>query len=504
VEKPAGAKYTPLRHLATGGMAEIHLALTRGIEGFEKLVVVKRILPHLVRETEFVEMFLDEARIAATLHHPNITQVYDIGRDEQSHFFTMEFVHGSDLSNVLRRAADQRRPPPLDQAIAIVLGMCAGLHYAHEKEGLDGKPLAMVHRDVSPQNVLISFDGAVKLVDFGIAKAAARSGVTKDGSLKGKIAYMSPEQCRSKPLDRRSDIFSLSIVLWELTTFRRLFRQPSDYEMLTAITSTDAPPPSQFRPDYPPQLERIVMKGLRRDPALRYQNAEEMQLDLEELAREYRLVTSSVALGRFMRSLFRDQAEAWAKAQAEGQTFPKFLATCEMPQPSTTTDTWVAPSSDELAVPSDYVPGRDTPPPFAVPSHFPRAPSLLPLSERSGAIPVASTPAARSRRPLLIALVALGLIAGAIAVVVAKRGGDARADHAAPPPTPLAADAASAPAVVMDAAVEPADETPPVDAAVMPAPVDAGVVPIDAGKRRRTTQTTPKPGDNGLDDILPH
>ena len=511
-------KYVSLRHLATGGMAEIHLALTRGIEGFEKLVVVKRVLPHMARDEDFVRMFLDEARIAATLHHPNIVQVYDIGRDDQSHFFTMEFVHGADLSNTLRRATEARRPPTLDHALSIVLALCAGLHYAHEKEGLDGKRLGLVHRDVSPQNVLISFDGAVKLTDFGIAKAAERPGATRDGALKGKLSYMSPEQARSRPLDRRSDVFALSILLWELTTFRRLFRAASDFETLELVTGSDAPAPSRFRPEYPPELEQIVMKGLQRDPDRRYQSAEEMQLDLEELARELRLQISSVPLGRFMRNLFRNQTEAWAQAQAEGVSFPQFLATCEMPSPSSNTDTWVAPASDAFAEPPP--PGRDTPPPFDIPP-------LFPAQERgrlSGAFGAVAVPAPSPLRRWWPVLAGCAMLAIALVVVVGMRGGENQTEapgSGAPPPAVAVPDDAAAAARdhtaaaaardhAATAAAEPPDagvplrDAPEADAPAPRHSVRSGGKPPRRPRPPKGSPKPPKPPDNGLDDLLPH
>jgi len=299
-------RYEILRHLATGGMAEIYLARVSGIEGFEKQVVVKRILPRLSGDRELVSMFLDEARIAATLHHANIVQVFDIGRDEGGYFFAMEFLRGEDAGTVLQRLEKHHRQLPLEHALCIVLGLCAGLHYAHELRGLDGRPLAIIHRDVSPQNVIITRDGGVKLVDFGIAKAACRLVKTRQGSLRGKIRYMSPEQCRSDPLDRRSDIFALAIVLWELTTGRPLYTGEGEFDIMKAIVESDAPRPSTVKPDYPVELERIVMKGLSRSRANRYATAQAMQLDLEAFVRARQLAVSSVALSTFMNELFGD------------------------------------------------------------------------------------------------------------------------------------------------------------------------------------------------------
>ena len=180
-------------------------------------MVIKRILPQLATKTDFVEMFLDEARIAATLQHPNVVQMYDVGVVDGNYFIAMEYLHGEDVRSLQRTLHRQDKRLPLEHALNIVIGVASGLHYAHEKVGFDGKPLEIVHRDVTPQNVIVTYDGAVKLLDFGIAKASNRFGETRFGTLKGKVPYMSPEQCRGEPLDRRSDIFSLGIMLYELT-----------------------------------------------------------------------------------------------------------------------------------------------------------------------------------------------------------------------------------------------------------------------------------------------
>ena len=205
-------RYEVLGSLARGGMAELFVARLAGIEGFSRRVVVKRVLPGLAGDREFVDMFLEEARLAATLEHRNIVQVHDIGHDEEGHFFAMELLQGSDVAHVLRALSPRRAELPLAIALEIARGACAGLHYAHERLGPGGAPLGLVHRDVSPQNLFVTFDGAVKLLDFGIAKAAHRiaDSATRSGTLRGKLPYMSPEQCRGEVLDRRSDVFSLS------------------------------------------------------------------------------------------------------------------------------------------------------------------------------------------------------------------------------------------------------------------------------------------------------
>jgi serine/threonine protein kinase len=293
-------KYELISHVAIGGMAEIYVARASGIAGFEKAVILKRILPQHAADPEFVQMFLDEARLAATLHHANVVQVFDIGVEGDSPFFTMERVHGEHLGEILRAAHRAGRGLSLEHALAIVAGAAAGLHHAHEQ--------GIVHRDVSPSNVMVTFDGVVKVVDFGIAKAAARRTSTRDGTIKGKVSYMSPEQCRGDALDRRSDVFALGILLFELTTGRRLFKG-DEYAVLQAVIHTDAPAPSSVKDDYPPALERIVVRALQRDPANRHATAEELQVELEELARDQRWSLSSVGLGRFLREIFPDRPD---------------------------------------------------------------------------------------------------------------------------------------------------------------------------------------------------
>jgi serine/threonine protein kinase len=305
-------KYEIVAYLASGGMAELYLARARGIEGFEKVVALKRILPKLAENDEVVTMFLDEARLAATLHHPNLAQVYDIGKEGGSYFFTMEYIHGEDLDTVVRRAAKEGRGLSLSNALFVVTQVAAGLHHAHDKKGADGQPLGTVHRDVSPSNVMVTFDGAVKIVDFGVAKAAARRTKTKSGSIKGKVGYLSPEQARGEEIDRRSDVFALGILLFELTTGTRLFDKQHDYAVLSQLLTKDAPLPSSRVSDYPAELEQIVLRALCRDPEDRYATAQELQLALEDFAREEKLALSSVSLSRFVGEVLGDREDPTA------------------------------------------------------------------------------------------------------------------------------------------------------------------------------------------------
>jgi len=301
--------YKLVRLLAVGGMAELYLARRTGSDGFEKIVALKRLLPRLASDSDFVTMFLDEARLTAALRHPNIAQVHDSGRWEGNHYFAMEYVHGRDIRTVLQMAKDQGRGLSLANALTIVRGVASGLHHAHEQKGLGGKPLATVHRDVSPSNVMVTFDGDVKIVDFGIARAAARGTKTRSGSIKGTVSYMSPEQCRGDDLDRRSDVFAIGILLFELTTGTRFVKHTHEYAVMHQLVHEDAPRPSSRRRDYPPELERIVMRALQRDRDERYASARDLQLDLEEFATEHKVRLSSLGLGQFMQEIFGDQAE---------------------------------------------------------------------------------------------------------------------------------------------------------------------------------------------------
>ena len=303
-------KYEVLGSLARGGMAEILLGRTVGVEGFERLVVLKRVLPWLRQEQVILNRFLNEARLAATLHHSNIVQVFDVGIEGEERFIAMEYLRGRDLAGILNTLRAAQMLLPIEHALSIVIGICAGLDHAHRQRDRDGGLMQIVHRDVAPDNVFVTFDGGIKLVDFGIAKALQASSHTRTGSVPGKVPYMSPEQTRAEELDARTDIFSVAIVLWEMTTGQRLFKRSSDLEILKAISDHDAPPPSSVVPGYPIELEQIVMKGLKRDRMVRYQTIEAMLLDLESFARSKRLALSTIDLGRFMRDLFPGEADS--------------------------------------------------------------------------------------------------------------------------------------------------------------------------------------------------
>jgi len=305
-------RYQLLALLATGGMAEIYLARQEGIKGFERLVVIKKILPHLARRKRFVEMFFDEARIAALLSHPNIVQIYDLGEDEDdpegSYYIAMEYLEGESLGYLVKQARKTSRLMPSQLAAGIVAQVCDGLDYAHKLHDSKGKPINIVHRDVSPHNIIVLFSGGVKLVDFGIAKAASQVHQTREGSLKGKLTYIAPEQCESKPVDARSDVFSMGVVLWELLTRRRLFKRDSDAAKVQAIMSDPIPRVRDIQAAVAPELESIAQKALQRDAAKRFQTAGEMGAAIREHLRRMGAAAGVQEIAAFVNQVFGDRA----------------------------------------------------------------------------------------------------------------------------------------------------------------------------------------------------
>jgi serine/threonine protein kinase len=311
-------RYEIVRRLALGGMAEIYLARMTGLAGFAKHVVVKRILPSYARDAEFVRMFLNEARYAATLDHPNISHVYDFGEEGGLYYYAMEYLHGDDCRALLRELAVKQRRLPLELALTIAIGAATGCHFAHELVGEDGRPLGLIHRDVSPSNVVVTYAGAVKLVDFGIAKATARETATAAGVTKGKLAYMAPEQCRAERLDRRVDVYALGILLYELTTQRRAFAADNDAAIVWAVMSGNVTWPIERDPSYPPALDAIVRKAMHFDRDQRYATARELAVALEEFARTHDLLIGPTRLAEFFTEIMGPRLEPW-RLESEGR-----------------------------------------------------------------------------------------------------------------------------------------------------------------------------------------
>jgi serine/threonine protein kinase len=292
-------------------MAEVYLALSGELSGYRTLVVVKRILPHLASNQEFIRMFLDEARIAALLDHPNVVRIIEVGHDGDEYFLVMELVQGKPLSGITRKAAKDMNPLTPALSAYIIAQAANGLGYAHDLVDSEGRPLGVVHRDVSPQNILVSFEGAVKVIDFGIVRALGRVSQTNPGGLKGKIEYMSPEQASSEEVDRRADVFALGVVLWEAVTGRHLFRRDTELATMRAIVDEPIPPPSDITPVVP-QLEQIIVRALQKRREDRFQTAQEMAMALERYAFAAEGF-SPLLLANYVKGLFDVEFTQWKK-----------------------------------------------------------------------------------------------------------------------------------------------------------------------------------------------
>ncbi|MBH24170.1 MAG: hypothetical protein CMH57_06900 [Myxococcales bacterium] len=299
-------KYSLKRKLATGGMAEIWLAEQQGPAGFAKTLVIKRILPHLADDSKFVEMFLDEARLAAKLEHPNIVRISDLGLADGSYFIAMEFIDGPDLDYIVERAAQLGTRVPLPIAARIMADSLAGLEFAHTFVDEQGAPMNLVHRDISPHNILVNKAGVAKIVDFGVAKAASSTHKTQTGAIKGKFAYMSPEQIANNPLDGRSDVFAMGIVLYELTTNKRPFGEEGDLMAVTAILTKPPINPRELVTGFPPEMEQIIMKALAKNRDQRYPSAKAMQQDLEKFIFSTGSFVGQSDVAGYLKDLFSD------------------------------------------------------------------------------------------------------------------------------------------------------------------------------------------------------
>jgi serine/threonine-protein kinase len=312
-------RYELVDVLGKGGMASVYVGRLAGPAGFEKLVAVKIIHPHLLDEREFVSMFLDEARIAACIQHPNVAAITEMGEDDGLLYMVGELVQGESLRAVMRRAREERALLPPGISAYLVAKVCDGLHAAHELTDGAGRPCHIVHRDVSPQNVLVSYGGHVKLIDFGVAQARDRITHTQTGTIKGKIGYLSPEQLRGQPLDRRSDVFSAGVVLYQLLTGTHPFPGESDLQRLDRIARAEFTPPRELEPSVPPALERVAVRALARDPADRFPTAAAMAQALGEANRETGERIGATRLAAMMKWLFSREMADRAKRLEDGR-----------------------------------------------------------------------------------------------------------------------------------------------------------------------------------------
>jgi eukaryotic-like serine/threonine-protein kinase len=371
-------RYQILHHLASGGMGHVYLTRSTGLGGFEREMVIKTLDLAATDDDSRVTMFLDEARLLASLHHQYIAPVYDVGRDDDGRYYlVMDYIRGESAEVVWERAVGHDAVLPLSFGITVVSAIASALHYAHERRASDGTPLGIVHRDVTPSNVMIGYDGAIKLIDFGIAKTAIRNNanITQAGALKGRMGYLSPEQIHGQSVDRRTDVFALGIVLYELTTMARAFRGLSDLNTMERIVRGELTPPSDLSASYPLDLEKVVMTALAVDPDERFQTADEMQHALESVGRRIGVVMRDSAIVEVMESLFQHRGE---------------------PRPATP-----EPIADDKTVPvaADHI--------YIPMGPAPAAPAMMALEEEDISVPIviqAVTPerSATPSRPLLV------------------------------------------------------------------------------------------------------
>jgi serine/threonine-protein kinase len=433
-------RYFLLDRLATGGMAEVYRAVTQGVEGFRRTFVVKRILADKAQSPTFIRMFVDEARICALLHHPNIVQVYDFGQVDGSYFLAMEYLQGKDLSSLMRvlRAAKSSVPPGLASFVAREAAV--GLHYAHTMRGPGGQSLGIVHRDVTPSNVMLLFAGGVKLLDFGIAKAAtAATAAGESDGVKGKFGYLAPEQARNADVDGRADIFALGVTMWEMLVGKRLFAGKDEVETLRNVLQKPVPPPSSLRPEVPEALDRIVLKAVERVREKRYATADELARDCDAVLGTLR--ADSQTLRTFLNDLFSEEMSSLSQNIPE---LPEELF-ADLPGPGAPVARERSQSQSlEIEVIDPTGPhGRTrTPaPPFGV------------MATDEDAIP-------RGSRGLGLRLVGAVVVVAAVLVTL----GLTRQRHAAPPPV-VAAPAAAPAEPTPSAAPAAAPAAPPVPAA---------------------------------------
>ncbi|TMA28304.1 MAG: PEGA domain-containing protein [Deltaproteobacteria bacterium] len=356
-------KYLLLERIAVGGMAEVFVAKAFGVEGFERLLAIKKILPTMGDDPEFIRMFVDEARIAVQLSHANIVQVLELGKHDENLYIAMEYISGRDLRQLMERFRKLQRPMPIAQACQVMAEVCEALDYAHRKKDTRGHALGIVHRDVSPQNVLVSFDGEVKLIDFGIAKAESRLQNTQAGILKGKFSYMSPEQVQGLPVDGRSDIFAAGILLWELVCGEKLFTGESDFAVLEKVRNGLVPSPRRVNRAVPEGLERVILKALAIDSKERYQTASELHDELMHFTMVRDIVYGSRQLAEWLRAEFKTEYEkeqsrlsSWlgsdlAVTPRDPFPGPAFLAEAAKAQMESTQKWRIQADQDTLAMP---------------------------------------------------------------------------------------------------------------------------------------------------------
>jgi serine/threonine-protein kinase len=519
-------RFELVAELASGGMATVYLARLLGVAGFQRLVAIKRLHPHLAKEPDFIQMFLDEARLAARIHHPNVVSIQEVGQSAQGYYLVMDYVEGDTFARLLSRAAQAKTQIPWGVTIRILLDTLAGLHAAHELTDDLGQPLALVHRDVSPQNILIGADGIARITDFGVARAASRLSTTRSGQLKGKLAYMAPEQARGEEIDRRADIFSCGIVLWEALALKRLFKGNGEAATLNLVLHEPIAPPSKYQPDIPSALEAVCMKALERDVDKRWATAAKFADELERVARSLSCIGSVRDVAACLESVFgddltqqREAVRAWlarsepsrprriqdprpvetesVKTRVEGKSEPSRPRSGELP-----------PFVEPALAPVVVAPAVTAANPVAAASPVPVAPALTAVPPTVGVGPsqapenVSSVPSAvlpphdamvardgsgraRSGLRMAAAVLVTGVVLGVGAWVAVTRL------HPQPAPAPGAGAGAGSPPSAASSAETPTSAQPVADAPVASASTSAST--STSTSRVPTTKVTKKP-----------
>ena len=398
-------QYVLVEKIATGGMAEVWKARMRGVEGFQKIVAIKKILPHLSDNQDFIEMFVDEAKLAAQLNHNNIIHIYDLGKIQSSYYIAMEYIDGWDLKTILRRGEDRGHPMSVELALFIASKLASALDYAHRKKDFEEKEMGLVHRDVSPQNVLVSQEGDIKLCDFGIAKAASKASHTQAGALKGKLQYMSPEQAWGRTIDRRSDIFALATVLFEMLTNRKLFTGDNELSILEQVREARVQPPSLSNDEVTPEIDKVVLKALQKDPTNRYQTAGEMARDLDAILYSFKPTPTSADLAIYMHRL----------STAEPEAFDAAATVIDTPLPAVPTPPPPAPKPAPAPAAPAFTPAAAPTMAAPMPASFAAPAAAAPAAAVPAAAAAYEAPKSGKSPALLIAIavIALALIGGA-------------------------------------------------------------------------------------------
>ncbi|MFT3700590.1 MAG: serine/threonine-protein kinase [Kofleriaceae bacterium] len=417
-------RYQVTKHLASGGMGQVYLAKSTGLGGFERHVVVKTLdVQHETSEEDeqFVTMFLDEARLVGALHHQYIAPVYEVGRDDQGRYFlVMDYIHGDTAEAVWKRSHEGDTPAiPIGFALSVVYAVASALEYAHTLTTADGEPLEIVHRDVSPSNIMIGYQGGVKLIDFGIAKSTSRATKTNHGTLKGKFGYLSPEQILRRPVDARTDIFALGIVLYELTTMERCFMGSSELITLERITKGEYIAPSKHVANYPQALEAIIETALQVDPDERFQSAGEMAHEIEALARALGLALGDPAIVGTMHAFGRTgttKSQRFARSSRQHRTDPKLMAQIEAEATAEREDA-TKPYVEEIGPESDMTVPMSTPSNGSAVIASSYASALRPSTTTDKLLPHAPKP---SHRGLWFALMLMAIVVG-VSVALAVR-----------------------------------------------------------------------------------